>query len=278
MDRADRSGAALAVIAHLLLFAALSIGIAHRPPPVRPVADTMDVQLIDTVGLRSAAPAPAPEAPQEASAPEIAPPQEAPPPPPAAAPAPRPVPAPPKPVADAPQPKPAKPAPTPLSADFLKDVRAVAKTERAGRNPASIQARAGGSRLGPDFLKGIAAPAAGKSEQARAAVTGAAMNGLAAAIKRQVQPCYELGGLGGTPAMRIVTILRLRFTQDGSVAGTPQVVRQDGVDPSNRAYQQQIAEVARRAVLRCSPLRLPAELYAGGWEDIQFTFRPAQMQ
>ena len=45
------------------------------------------------------------------------------------------------------------------------------------------------------------------------------MNGLGAAIKRQVQPCYELGALGGTPAMSIVTVLHLRFNPDGSVAG-----------------------------------------------------------
>ena len=119
---------------------------------------------------------------------------------------------------------------------------------------------------------------AGKGEQARAAVSGAAMNGLGAAIKRQVEPCYDLGGLGGTPAMQIVTVLQLRFNPDGSVAGTPQLVEQKGVDDGNRAYAKQMVEVSRRAVLRCAPLKLPAELYAGGWENITMGFIPGQMR
>jgi len=128
------------------------------------------------------------------------------------------------------------------------------------------------------LLKGVIGASAGKGENARAAITGAAMNGLAAAIKRQVQPCYELGALGGTPAMQIVTTLRLRYNKDGSVAGNPQIVEQTGINAGNRAYAQQIAEVARRAVLRCAPVHLPAELYEGGWDDLNFRFTPGQMQ
>jgi hypothetical protein len=36
--------------------------------------------------------------------------------------------------------------------------------------------------------------------------------------------------------------------------------------------------VARRAVLRCQPVHLPAELYEGGWDEINFRFTPGQMQ
>jgi len=117
----------------------------------------------------------------------------------------------------------------------------------------------------------------GRAKAPRAsAVSAVAMQGIAAAIKRQVQPCYELGSLAGTPAMSIVTVMRLRFARDGTVQGTPTVVEQTGVDGSNRAYQRQISEVGRRAVMRCSPLRLPTDLYEGGWEDIEFTFRPGE--
>jgi hypothetical protein len=104
------------------------------------------------------------------------------------------------------------------------------------------------------------------------------MNGLAAAIKRQIQPCYEVGALQGTPAMDIVTVLRLRFNRDGSVAGEPAVAEQTGVTAANQGYRRQMAEVARRAVLRCAPLRLPPELYEGGWSDIQFVFTPGALQ
>ena len=40
-----------------------------------------------------------------------------------------------------------------------------------------------------------------------------------------------------------------------------------------------MADAARRAVLRCSPITgLPPELYDGGWDDFDFRFKPDQMQ
>jgi len=280
MERTDQKGLGLAVLAHLLLFAALTISIAKRVPPAQPPVEAMDVQLVDAVGLRSAAPNPATEAPQEMQAPEQAPPQEAPPP------APSPTPPSPKPIEAKPTPTPPSPVPAikpkpqppskPLS-DILKDVRATAKSEQAGSDARAKADRASAEKVGA-LLKGVIGASAGKGENARAAITGAAMNGLAAAIKRQVQPCYELGALGGTPAMQIVTTLRLRYNKDGSVAGNPQIVEQTGISAANRAYAQQIAEVARRAVLRCAPVHLPAELYEGGWDDLNFRFTPGQMQ
>jgi outer membrane biosynthesis protein TonB len=289
LDRADQKGVGLAIVGHLALLAALAIGISRRVPPIHAAPQTMDVQLVDAVGLQSAAPAPATEAPQEQTAPEAGPPEEAPPPEPAPAPTPvpkavkEPVPAPPapKPVptpAPAEKPKkvePPKPAAR-LSSNFLKDISSAAKSEAKGASEGK-GSRTTGSKLGPDFLKGIAAPSAGKGTTARASITGPAMNGLAAAIKRQVQPCYDLGALGGTPAMQIVTVLQIRFNKDGSVQSA-QVTEQTGVDGSNARYKQQMAEVSRAAVLRCSPLKLPVELYAGGWENIEMGFIPRQMQ
>jgi hypothetical protein len=90
-----------------------------------------------------------------------------------------------------------------------------------------------------------------------------------------VQPCYDLGALKGTSAMSIVTVINLKFRRDGSVASA-QPVDQSGVNASNAQYRQQIIDLSRRAVLRCSPLRgLPPELYQGGWENINFTFTPS---
>jgi hypothetical protein len=134
-----------------------------------------------------------------------------------------------------------------------------------------------GSRLGPDFLKGISAEKTGKASTPRAATVDArAMAGLAAAIAAQVKPCYVVPS-GGTDSGNIVTVLRLRFKPDGSTATPPAIVEQNGVGDSNRAYAQQMGDAAKRAVLRCSPLRRPAELYKGGWEDIEFVFNPRMM-
>jgi hypothetical protein len=254
-----------ALLGHLLLFAALTLTIAHRTPPAKPTEDVMDVQLVDAVGLRSAAPVPATEAPQEATAPELGPMQDA-----VAVPPPLPTQAPERPAIPQPTPAPpaaAKPTPKKLSSDLLRDLNAAAKAERAT-----------GPKIGPDFLKGVLGKAAGKGTTARAAISGPAVQGLAAAIKRQVQPCYDLGSLGGTPAMQIVTVLQLRFNPDGSVAGTPQVVEQPGVNAGNSRYASQMVDVSRRAVLKCAPLKLPAELYEGGWENITMSFIPGQMQ
>ncbi len=300
MERAERAGLGVAAVGHLALLAILSIGIAHRVMPVKPVQEVMDVQLVDTIGLKSAAPAPATEAPRQMEAPDAGPPKDAVPPPPSPEPTPpkpvppkpappkpaepvaKPVPPKPEPVTKAPAP-PAKPTPAPekpsrLLPDILKDVRSTAKSESARQDAATKAERAAGARIGPDFLKGVLNASKGKADTARATVTGAQANGLAAAIKRQVQPCYDLGALGGTPAMQIVTVLNLHFNADGSLAGTPQLIEQQGVNAGNRAYAQQMAEVSRRAVLRCSPLKLPAELYAGGWENFTMGFIPGQMQ
>nr|WP_243843228.1 hypothetical protein [Sphingomonas vulcanisoli] len=259
------------------MFAALTIGIAHRVPPKAIEAPAVDVQLVDAVGLQSAAPSPATESPQQQTAPEVAPPEESAAPPPV--PQPKPVAKETPPPTPAPAPTLAKPAlsrPAPakpdlrLSSNLLSDLKAEARAEGKA-------SRSAGSRLGPDFLKGVVNPSAGKGASPRAQISGAAMNGLAAAIKRQIQPCYELGSLAGTPAMQIVTVLRLRFNKDGSVAGMPQVVEQTGVNGSNGSYRQQMADLSRRAVLRCAPLKLPAELYEGGWEEIEMGFIPGQL-
>lgn len=244
-------------------------------------------------------PQPKPVPPKPAPKPE--PPKPAPKPTPAAKPAPKPEPAekptPAKPAAKpAPaKPEPAKPAkPTQAAVDAAGDTRDRRRPDRptqaggapatkpatpAGGKPGPTATKPAGSRLGADFLKGITPEKTpGKSATPAApAVSALAMQGLAGAIKRQVEPCYELGSLQGTPAMSIVTTLRLRFNKDGSIGTAPTISEQTGVTPANQAYARQIAEVGRRAVLRCAPLKLPAELYEGGWEDIELRFIPGQM-
>ncbi len=254
-----------------------------KPAPPKPVPP------------KPAPPKPAPTPPKPAPTPKPAP-------KPAPAPKPTPKPAPAKPAA---KPAPAKAEPKPATQPAAKPSKAAPTAEAgdardrrrpdrptegggapstkpakaAGGKPGDKPAKAAGSRLGPDFLKGLSPEKGpGKSTKpAAAAVSPLALQGLAGAIKRQVEPCYELGSLQGTPAMTIVTSLRLRFNKDGSIATAPTVTEQTGVNAGNQAYARQIAEVGRRAVLRCAPLKLPAELYEGGWEDIELRFIPGQM-
>lgn len=55
---------------------------------------------------------------------------------------------------------------------------------------------------------------------------------------------------------------------------TPVVSRQDGLTEQNSAYAGQMAHAAIEAVQRCVPLRLPPELYIGGWNEFDLTFSP----
>ena len=287
VDKADRVGLGTAAAAHLALLAVLSLSILAQPRPIPKISDSMDVQLTDAVGLKSTAPVVATEPPAASEAPAIGVPQDAAPPEPVpapVAPAPTPpAPAPkvapkPTPVADSPKPAPAppKPAAAPrsrLTPDLLKSVASAARSEGAQGRAQKAQ----GARLGNNFLKGIVESGEGKGDAPRAAVGQAAMNGLGAAIKRQVQPCYERKPLVGPGAERIRTVLRLRFKPDGSLASRPTISEQGGLDDENGRYARRAGEVAIAAVMECTPLKLPAELYKGGWEDIEPTFSQRAM-
>lgn len=237
-------------------------------------------------------PAPAPEpqpVPQPAPEPKPAP-QKPAPAKPAAKPEPKPVPQPkPKPAPKAePAPakptreaaaKPAKAAPAAAKSAPTKTASNTSSSKTSGSDASATKTRTRGSRLGDDFLKGITdQPSKSQTPAPRAAKVGARdLASIAGLIRRQVQPCYDLGPLAGTSAMDITTVLRLQFRRDGSVAAAT-VSDQTGVNAENRSYAKQMAELSRRAVLRCSPLRgLPPDLYEGGWADFDMGFIPRQL-
>jgi hypothetical protein len=90
----------------------------------------------------------------------------------------------------------------------------------------------------------------------------------------QVKRCYRTPKVLGE-ARRISTRLHVRFTPDGSIIGLPVVLSQSGVTPSNAIFADEMAAAAVASVVRCSPLRLPPELYLTGWSDFELTFSPA---
>lgn len=278
MDRAERTGLAVAVAGHVVLFGLLSVGFLATPNPSKLQSDPVEVQFVDEIGLKSAFPEPATEEPAESVAPELgvpddsAPAEETQPEPTPVTAKPAPAePPPPKQVAKAAlKPEPPKPAPR---AEAPKS-----KSKSSGRTAVAEKPQRG-SRLGDDFRKGLTAQASrAKGQIPRASMVSAqAMSSLASAIVRQFKPCYELGSLKGTDAMSIVTVLRLRFNPDGTVGVAPTLVEQTGINGGNSAYARQMSEVARRAVLRCTPVKLPAELYEGGWDDFELRFIPGQL-
>jgi hypothetical protein len=94
---------------------------------------------------------------------------------------------------------------------------------------------------------------------------------IMASAADQVRRCYR-NPRGGPRS--IGTRLRVRLNQDGSLAGLPVLLSQSGVTPTNRMFAARMAEAASLAVIRCAPLRLPAQFYAQGWQEFELVFSP----
>lgn len=270
----------IALAAHVGLIAALTLsppGKSIMSPPERltvtfadEIADQStspqpDAETAPDVAPVLGEPAPEPVPPQPA--PQIAPPQPkpapVPPPPPQARPGPqpKPVPAPQPRAAPPPPPKPvAKPAPPKPAAAAA----AAPADQRLRRRP---DAPTGASRIGNDFLSGIA----GSSKPGAATTPPAAAFGpevaasLVSGISRQIKPRWTAPQ--GVDADKLVTVLSWNLNPDGSLAGRPVVVSQSGITDSNRAQAQRHAEQAIRAVQLAAPFNLPAPYYAK-WKRI----------
>lgn len=268
ISRSEGAGFGLSVVGHIALLAILSLNLMSvREMPK--LSEPMEVMLTDQAGLVSAAPEMSTEAPQAAEAPEVAPEvQEAPPP--------EPAPTPPKPT-----PAPPKPAPSPVPAPKAKPTPPATPTKFAPAKPAPpapAKAKPKATSLGTDFLKGIPVEkSTGTASAPRvSAISPIAMNGLVALIASQVKPCYTIPA-GGAGIETIVSRVRLRLKADGSIKVAPEVIGNLGVNGGNQPYVRQMNEAAARALQRCAPYKLPADLYEGGWEDLIFTFRPTQI-
>jgi len=81
---------------------------------------------------------------------------------------------------------------------------------------------------------------------------------LSARVAEQVRRCYRYPRMPSA-GRRIVTRLLVRYAPDGMVVGLPLLVWQQGVTPETRPYAGRMAEAAKQAVVRCSPVSLPEE-------------------
>jgi len=264
----DLVGVVLAVAAHAALLAWLVF--APRPeavPPPERVTVTLDGIVAPEAG------SPSREQAAQAVAPEIAPEPAAPAPAPAPSPLPQPIaktvppplprtlptpPPRPAPRAQAtpprPQPRPAPPAPQrkAIGSDFL------------GTTPAK---KPGGGKIGPNFLPGASAgsPSGKAATPPGPALTPQVRASLAMAISRQLKPKWAAPQ--GADAELLVTYVAWDLNLDGSLAGAPRVLRQEGITDANRAQAQRHAEQAIRAVRLAAPFDLPPEFY-GAWKRI----------
>lgn len=262
----ERTGLVVAVALHLALVALLVVQGLFPAPVIEP-PQRMTVSLAEDVGMAATAPDPVTESrastaptmePNPAPAPEQdqpAPPQverpvppqvQSPVPVPRAAPDPRPRRRPDPPRTQA-QPQPAPPAPA-------------TRAESAPRNPPKSSARSGGSRLGDNFLEGAGASTSTSETRVPASQIGnSAKASIIQAVARQIKPHWEPPN--GPEVDKIVSYVRFRLNPDGTLSGRPEVVRQTGVNDTNRAQAGRHAEQAVRAVQLAAPFELPQEYY-----------------
>lgn len=245
----ERIGLGIAAAAHVALVAALVWQVRDDPRRL-PFPERMVVSLASEVSLESTAPNPSAE-PQAAIAPELSP-------------EPAPV------VEREPVREIVRPAPVPQPTTRPSPTPTPRQTATPTPTPRPSPTRAGGSRLGADFL-----PGTGGSERSDARGTPAATFGpaeqasLRQAVSRQLRPHWSAPQ--GVDAERLVTVLRWELNEDGTLRGRPEVVSQAGISDSNRPQQQLHAERAIRAVQLAAPFDLPAEHYTR-WRRLTWEF------
>jgi len=117
------------------------------------------------------------------------------------------------------------------------------------------------------FLPACAEPAPQVRARSPAALA------VSAAVAEQVRRCYRAPRVPSA-GRNIVTRLYARYTADGILVGFPLLVSQQGLTSEGRPYAGRMAEAAKQAVLRCSPVRLPPQTGKGRASEFFLTFSP----
>lgn len=262
----ERTGLIVAVVLHLLLLAALFIQ-GLLPAPTFERTERMTVSLAEDVGLEATAPDPVTES-RASIAPQLSD-----------------TPAPPEPDEPVPQqverptPRVDTPAPAPRPRPEARPQRRPDPPQRTRPQPQPRQTeRSGGSRVGANFLEGSGDSTSTSETRVPASQIGAsAKASLVQAIARRIKPRWEPPN--GPEVEKITTYLRFRLNPDGSLSGRPEMVRQTGVNDTNRAQASRHAEQAIRAVQLAAPFSDLPEQYYEAWKLVGpfgFDWRLAQ--
>lgn len=249
-DRAEWTGVGAALLFHIALIAALSTSLASIDDVPEP--PSMEVELVDEVGLQAAAPTPI--ARPAASEPLPMPSQAVPPPLP-------------QPVVT---PLPMRPLPQPA-------VRPTPQPRRpAQRAPAQPTRRAG---IDDNFLKSFdddLSPRAGPSRPAAATFSAKARTSVANSIAAQAQRCADRQPYLGEGASDLKVQVRLSFARSGRLSRPPGIGAIAGDSDLRAKYGDLLEDQVRRIFAECAPFRLPADLYDtdnGGWKETTLTYR-----
>lgn len=116
-------------------------------------------------------------------------------------------------------------------------------------------------------------PSQSKSDNRNPMENARATANIQSAIASQIARCWT-APVGATGAETLVVRIRIYLRPDGSLSDEPVIVDR-GRMMSDNLYRV-AAEAAKRAVQRCSPLKLPPEYY-DLWRDVQLNFDPSKM-
>ena len=262
----ERSALLLAALLHMALLAGLSLQLAGRIPKLLNEPDITSVEFVELADTPTVTELPKPSqdaSPRESERPTLTEPEPEPEPPAPATKAEDTAPQ--DAIVEAPKP-PEKPKPVekPKPAPKL-DTGALAALIDKSKPKAAAKPRET-SQFAKSIEKAI-------PKQAQLSATQAAT--LEQSIRAQIAPCWN-PPLGGEDVAQMTVVLRIRLDRDGSVAAQPEFVSQTGATAGNQAYARAFVETARRAVLRCAPLKLPEGLYAF-WREFELNFDPRLM-
>jgi outer membrane biosynthesis protein TonB len=169
-----------------------------------------------------------------------------------------------------PTPAPAKPSvktatATPTKATATAKPAADAKPAEASGSGKATKPHA--SRLGPNFLQGIASETAPTTAHSSPAKMGPAeTRALNQEISRQIYDHLNLPS--GADVDQLIALLEFRLDKNGAVIGTPQVIDVQGITDSNRPQVNLYKERAVKAVLAASPFQNLPPQYWDEWKWI----------
>ncbi|MEP5938155.1 MAG: energy transducer TonB [Erythrobacter sp.] len=125
----------------------------------------------------------------------------------------------------------------------------------------------GGSQIGDSFLDGAGNSRTSDDARLPASQIGAsAKASIIQAIVRQIRPHWTAPS--GVDSELLVTELAFDLDENGRLRGRPRVLRQGGINASNRPQASLHAERAVRAVQLAAPFDLPDEYY-NAWKSIR---------
>lgn len=274
MQKAERIGLGVALAGHVVLFAALSLGLFSAddlPPEPEPV----QVSLVGEIAPVATAPQLSNEAPAPAPADDIGetldsmapPPSEVLPRMEAPAPITAPDPAPPR-AQPKPTPKPsAKPKPQPKPQPKAK-AEPVQKTAPKAEPKASTpprqtnrnQASASRSRSFADSMRGTLDGAGKADSPPAAAISQTVRRQIDVSINGKVRGPWNNCQVTGVDVDQLKTTVRFSLTRSGGLGGIDSV-RTSGKNDSNAAQVSRFEECAKRAILLAAPFSLPQDGY-----------------